>query len=85
MRAYFPALNDPQIVENDSSGLDHKHERKQGINANHVDMCKFASSGRTDLEYRDKVETEIRRHVTRMSARSSKEQQSQSTHALEIL
>ncbi|KAL9609891.1 MAG: hypothetical protein Q9167_005362 [Letrouitia subvulpina] len=63
---------DSKIVENDSSGLDHKHERKQGINSNHVDMCKFAKSGRSYTEYQDKVHPEIHRHTERQVERSWK-------------
>ncbi|KAL9045199.1 MAG: hypothetical protein Q9214_001726, partial [Letrouitia sp. 1 TL-2023] len=65
-----------KIVENDSSGLDHKHERKQGINSNHVDMCKFAKEGRSYTEYQDKVRREIYRHSERMSQESMEQKQS---------
>ncbi|KAG8525757.1 uncharacterized protein KY384_000517 [Bacidia gigantensis] len=66
---------DSKIVENDSSGLDHKHERKQGINANHIEMCKFAKTGRSHIEYRDKVRREIQRHSERMSKESKTQQE----------
>jgi hypothetical protein len=37
-------LTHPQIVDDASSSLEHSVERKDYINANHMMMCRFASS-----------------------------------------
>lgn len=49
-----------QIVDVESSGIDHPSERKFTIHANHMDMCRFHSP--EDNGY-VKVYNEILRHV----------------------
>lgn len=64
------SLTMSQIVENESSGLDHKFERKHTIQRNHVDMCRFA--GADDEGYRQFKE-ELKRHITRMGHNRAQE------------
>lgn len=52
-----------QIVPNESSALDHRNERINLINANHMNMCKFKD--KNDDGYR-KFKAEIARHVSRL-------------------
>lgn len=54
-----------QIVEPDSSGLDHHLERKIPINDTHLDLCKFPLQGSKRREYDEKVRPEIFRHWQR--------------------
>ena len=60
----------------DSSGVDHDLERKIPINANHLDMCKFATRGSTRKDYDEKVHAEVIRHWQRESKRLQEQQNS---------
>ena len=62
-------------MEGDSSGIDHRLERKIPINANHIDMCKFAKEGTTKNEYDEKVQSEVLRHWAREKRRLQVEAQ----------
>ena len=63
-----------QIVDNDSSALDHPYERKDNIDANDMEMCKFRD--KDDEEYA-KVRAEIIRHAKRLMEDVNEERASQ--------
>lgn len=63
-----------KIVDNDSSALDHPYERKDFINANHMEMCKFRD--KDDEEY-TKIRAEIIRHAKRLMEDVDQERASQ--------
>jgi len=54
----MPAADHAEIVDNDSSGIDHKYERRVPVLANHQDICRFDRTGQSYQEYR-KVIREI--------------------------
>jgi hypothetical protein len=54
-----------QVVDIESSGLDHPLERKFTINANHMDICRF--NGSQDDGY-EKLRSELIRHLGRLKS-----------------
>ncbi|CAO2650032.1 Nn.00g013240.m01.CDS01 [Neocucurbitaria sp. VM-36] len=64
----FKGVNgfDDKIVDPDSSAISHQKERRNPIDANHMNMCKFDRQGSTFVTYQQVVKPEIARHMERV-------------------
>jgi hypothetical protein len=54
-----------KIVDPDSSSIGHKKERRQPLDANHMDMCRFNRQSPSRDTYQQVVQFEIARHLAR--------------------